>query len=502
MREISPATHVPPPVDQETVLLKATVAVRRAIARLRRDTTDPEPREQNHRRLGLGLARHADTALRTALRRSAAAGSDGATSSPGRLQARPPASRLVRLLHLLRLASPERAVPVLVAVFLLVASLTAAPGLVGAATGATSSIGTTPRLVVGGAGGPNDGQVGPIDTPSGANDGSGPAGGTGSVSGAGVDTGVSGVASDPATAVDPGVPNAGMGAAASVGVAGQFLEDGTLLKPVVVDTTVVDGRTQLRTYTVRSGDTLTGIASMTGVSMMTIWWANKLTAKDQLKVGQKLVIPPVDGLVVTVGQTDTLASVAAAHGLDPKEIVATNQLTDTTLVIGQVLILPGAHGAAIPTPKPVAPTISRATSRTSSGGTTVAPLSDYSGGRFAWPVPGGFISQYFHYGHPAIDIADAWGSPIVAAAAGVVTFAGWRDNGGGYQIWISHGSGLYTTYNHLSSVAVAAGSSVGRGDFIGRVGATGNATGPHCHFEVWIGPIWDGGTRVNPLAYF
>jgi murein DD-endopeptidase MepM/ murein hydrolase activator NlpD len=500
---------VPPPVDQETVLLKATVAVRRAIARLRRDTTDPEPREQNHRRLGLGLARRADTALRTALRRSAAAGSGSAASSHDRLQARPPSSRLVRLLQLLRLASPERAVPILVAVFLLVASLTAAPGLVGAATGATSSIGTAPRLVVGGAGGPNDGQVGPIDTPSGANDGSGPTGGTGSVNGAGVDPGVTGVASDPATAVDPGVASTGAGdastgtgAAASVGVAGQFLEDGTLLKPVVVDTTVVDGRTQLRTYTVRSGDTLTGIASKTGVSMMTIWWANKLTAKDQLKVGQQLVIPPVDGLVVTVGPNDTLASVAAAHGLDPAEIVATNQLTDTTLVIGQVLILPGAHGAAIPTPKPVAPTISRVTSRTSSGVATVAPLSDYSGGRFAWPVPGGFISQYFHYGHPAIDIAADWGSPIEAAAAGVVTFAGWRDNGGGYQVWISHGSGLYTTYNHLSSVAVAAGTSVGRGDFIGRVGATGNATGPHCHFEVWIGPIWDGGVRVNPLAYF
>jgi len=501
VRAISPAHHVPPPVDQETVLLKATVAVRRAIARLRRDTTNPEPREQNHRRLGLGFARRADAALRTAMRHSAPRDPVGAASSPDRLQARPPASRLGRLLRLLRLASPERAVPILVAVFLLVASLTAAPGLVGAATGSTSSIGTAPRLVVGGAGGPNDGQVGPIDTPSGANDGGGPVGGTGGTSGAGVDQGLTGVPSDPATAVDPGVASADPGAAASVGVAGQFLEDGTLLKPVVVDTTVVDGRTQLRTYTVRSGDTLTGIASKTGVSMMTIWWANKLTAKDQLKVGQKLVIPPVDGLVVTVGPADTLASVAAAHGVDPKEVVATNQLTDTTLVIGQVLILPGAHGAGIPTPKPVAPTISRATSRASSGGISVTPLSDYSGGKFAWPVPGGFISQYFHYGHPAIDIAASWGSPIDAAAAGVVTFAGWRDNGGGYQIWISHGSGLYTTYNHLSSVDVAAGTSVGRGQFIGRIGATGNATGPHCHFEVWIGPIWDGGVRVNPLAY-
>jgi murein DD-endopeptidase MepM/ murein hydrolase activator NlpD len=480
---------VPPPVDQETVLLKATVAVQRAIARLRRDTTHPEPRLPNQRRPGLGLARSAAVALRAALRRPVPAGSSGAPSPRDRVPAAHPAFQLGRPLRLgrvLRLDSPERVVPVLVAVFLLVASLTAAPGLAGTATGATNSVGSAPRLVVGGAGGPNDGLAGTTDALLGANDGAGPVGDTGSVDAIGIDETAAAVGARPAVPVD---------------VAGQFLEDGTLLKPVVVDTTVTDGRNQLRTYTVRSGDTLTGIASRMGVSMMTIWWANKLEAKDQLKIGQQLVIPPVNGLVVTVGATDTLASVASAHGLDPQDIVDTNQLTDTTLVIGQVLILPGARGAPIPTPKPAAPT-SVAASRASSGGTTVRPLNDYSGGKFAWPVPGGFISQYYHYGHPAIDIAADWGSPIHAAADGVVTFAGWRDNGGGYQVWVSHGSGLYTTYNHLSSLAVAAGDSVGRGDFIGRVGATGDATGPHCHFEVWIGPIWDGGVRVNPLAYF
>jgi murein DD-endopeptidase MepM/ murein hydrolase activator NlpD len=469
-------------------LLKATVAVRRAFSRLRRDTTDPDIRVQTPRRPGLGLARRADAALRTATRSSVPAGSRVAEASRDRLQATRPTFRLGRHLHL---DSPERVVPVLVAVFLLVASLTAAPGLVGTATGATQSIGTAPRLVVGGAGGPNDGIPGTIDTPLGPNDGAGTVADTGIVDSVGMDETAASLGAREAVPVD---------------VAGQFLEDGTLLKPVVVDTTVADGRSQLRTYTVRSGDTLTGIARRMGVSMMTIWWANKLHAKDELKIGQQLVIPPVNGLVVTVGTTDTLASVAAAHGLDAQDIVATNQLTDTTLVIGQVLILPGARGAAIPTPKPTAPTsvatVSRPTTRSSGGtGSTIRPLNDYSGGRFAWPVPGGYISQYFSYGHPAIDIAADYGSPIHAAADGVVTYAGWRDNGGGYQVWISHGSGLYSTYNHMSSVAVSAGQSVGRGDFIGRVGATGAATGPHCHFEVWIGPIWDGGVRVNPLAY-
>ena len=482
-------------------MLKATVAVRRAIARFHRDTTTLVSRAQTQRRPGLGLARRAASALHAAARPLAPAGSDVARSSRDRLPAARPAFRPRRLLHL---DSPERVVPILVAVFLLVASLTAAPGFVGAATGATTSAGAAPRLVIGGAGGPNDGLTGSIDTPTGPNDGltgsidtptgpndgAGPVGDTGSTSGIGIDESSASVA----TRGD-----------APTSVAGQFLEDGTLLKPVVVDTTVADGSDQLRTYVVRSGDTLTGIASKMGVSMMTIWWANKLNSKDALHIGQKLVIPPVNGLVVTVGATDTLASVAAAHHVDPQDIVATNQLTDTTLVIGQVLILPGARGAAIPTPKPTPVTKVASISNVASSGsgtTTVRPVTDYSGGRFAWPVPGGYISQYFHYGHPAVDIAAAWGSPIDAAAAGVVTFAGWRNNGGGYQIWISHGSGLYTTYNHLSSISTSAGASVSRGEFIGRVGATGDATGPHCHFEVWIGPIWDGGVRVNPLGYF
>ena len=128
----------------------------------------------------------------------------------------------------------------------------------------------------------------------------------------------------------------------------------------------------------------------------------------------------------------------------------------------------------------------------------------YNGGQFHWPVIGGgnYISQYFHYGHEAIDIAADYGSHVVAAAGGRVIFAGWKSNGGGYQVWISHGGNLYTTYNHMSAITVGDGQSVGRGQQVGRVGQTGNATGPHLHFEVWIGPVWSGGTRVNPLRYF
>jgi murein DD-endopeptidase MepM/ murein hydrolase activator NlpD len=120
---------------------------------------------------------------------------------------------------------------------------------------------------------------------------------------------------------------------------------------------------------------------------------------------------------------------------------------------------------------------------------------------FPWPVAGGYISQYFHYGHYAIDIAADPGTRVMAAASGTVIFAGWKNNGGGYQVWIAHGSNLYTTYNHMSAITVGRGQSVSRGQQVGRVGMTGNATGPHLHFEVWRGPVWDGGVRVNPLIY-
>jgi murein DD-endopeptidase MepM/ murein hydrolase activator NlpD len=285
----------------------------------------------------------------------------------------------------------------------------------------------------------------------------------------------------------------------AVGPSESYGDDGTIWKPVAPNTAVHDGKGLLQTYTVRSGDTLTGIASHYGVTMMTVWWANKLTSKDDLHVGQKLVIPPVNGLIVNVKDGDTLETVAAAYKVDSTRIIEVNQLDDPTLIIGQTLIVPDAVGAPIPTQKP--------TVRPPSGGggsCGCSGPSNYSGGRFTWPVVGGnnYISQYFHYGHYAIDIAADYGSRVRAAASGKVIFAGWKNNGGGYQVWISHGSGLYTTYNHMSAITVRSGASVAEAQQVGRVGQSGWATGPHLHFEVWIGPIWNGGYRVNPLKYF
>jgi len=271
------------------------------------------------------------------------------------------------------------------------------------------------------------------------------------------------------------------------------LDDGTLYKPVAVDTTIETSSDLLQHYTVRAGDTLSEIAGKFNVSLMTIWWANHLKSTDQLHIGQTLVIPPVDGLVVTVQAADTLDSLATKYKVSTNAIVEANSLTDTNLIIGQVLLMPGAKGAAIPKRhNPVAST-------TYSG--TFHPTS----GPWRWPVAGNgwYISQYFSSYHPAIDIAAPTGTPELAARAGVIIAAGTTTNGCGISLQMSIGDGLYLAYCHMSAIHVTAGEVVARGQQVGNIGQTGWATGPHLHFEVWVGRPWKSGSyRVNPLRYF
>jgi murein DD-endopeptidase MepM/ murein hydrolase activator NlpD len=118
------------------------------------------------------------------------------------------------------------------------------------------------------------------------------------------------------------------------------------------------------------------------------------------------------------------------------------------------------------------------------------------GGALAWPVPAGSLSQGFHAGHLALDIAAYGGATVVAADGGVVTSAGWRNNGGGLVIEIDHGNGIVTVYNHLGGIWVSPGQAVARGQAIAGVGCTGICTGPHVHFEVVVN-----GIISNPLRY-
>ena len=122
-----------------------------------------------------------------------------------------------------------------------------------------------------------------------------------------------------------------------------------------------------------------------------------------------------------------------------------------------------------------------------------------------WPAHGRFTAGFgwrhdplvpgrweFHKG---IDIANSWGTPVYAAAAGKVIWAGW--NGGyGKTIIIDHGNGIRTLYAHLEKIEVKVGQEVSKGQEIARMGSTGRSTGPHLHFEVHVG-----GIAVDPLRY-
>ena len=119
----------------------------------------------------------------------------------------------------------------------------------------------------------------------------------------------------------------------------------------------------------------------------------------------------------------------------------------------------------------------------------VGKLESAFGGRRN-PFGGG--SYEFHTGQ---DIDAAWGAPVVAGAAGKVSFVGWQ-NGYGQLVVIDHGGGLTTRYGHLSHIEVAQGKTVVRGELLGRVGSTGRSTGPHLHYEVRIND-----EPVNPLQY-
>lgn len=131
----------------------------------------------------------------------------------------------------------------------------------------------------------------------------------------------------------------------------------------------------------------------------------------------------------------------------------------------------------------------------------------YVGGEFMWPSSCTIITSHYsprrknpvtgvYKRHTGVDIGAAYGTAILAANGGTVTLAGWN-SGYGNCVVIDHGGGKATLYAHMSSIGVSKGQAVSKGQQIGRVGSTGNSTGPHIHFEILIN-----GSAVDPMQYF
>ncbi len=259
----------------------------------------------------------------------------------------------------------------------------------------------------------------------------------------------------------------------------ELADSGRLSSDEALDLPPLPATLSYSTYTVRSGDTIGGIAKKFGRSMDSIISANGIENVKALRSGTSLRIPNIDGLVHRVRSGETIGSIAKQYKIETTRLVDANDLGSSTLLPGQSLFIPGAR---LPETQ----------------------LKQALGQFIAWPVRGR-LSSYFGYRndpftgvrrfHAGIDIVTDTGTPIRAAAAGTVSDVGYNANFGNYII-MSHAGGIQTLYGHLSSSTVAKGAKVGQGAMIGLSGNTGYSTGPHLHFG-----LFKGGVGVNPLKY-
>ncbi len=271
------------------------------------------------------------------------------------------------------------------------------------------------------------------------------------------------------------------------------------------------------TYKVQVGDSIFGIAKQYNIKPESILYSNEATLNDNptlLSPGMTLTIPPVDGLLYTWKQGDTLQKVADQFNADlngDKKVDAKDaallvdailnfpgnnlDLTDPVIKPGQVIMIPGGQRELVQWLEFV-PTYNR----TSTGGGTseLSPSGckvGFGSPPGLWPTNGPHTVSGNGYSpsHQGIDITATLNMPVLASGAGVVVFAGWSQYGYGNVIQLDHGDGYSTVYAHLNGFNVTQCQEVQTGQVIGFAGTTGNSTGVHLHFEVRIG-----GASVDP----
>ncbi len=252
-----------------------------------------------------------------------------------------------------------------------------------------------------------------------------------------------------------------------------------------------DFSTEISIYTVREGDTISGIAKLFNVSVNTIMWANDLNRNSTIKEGQILTILPISGIKYTVKKGDTIKSIVLKHkaGIDGAsykdlldEILNYNDLTVSSILkAGDIIIIPDAEPAISDTPK-----FSKSIKSSINSKKSYTINTPFYPGYYTRPIDGGRKSQGIH-GSNGIDLASSIGTVIHAAASGVVIKSvqdgGWHGGYGNYVV-ISHKNGTQTLYAHTLKNFVSTGDAVEQGQMIAKIGMTGRTTGPHVHFEV------------------
>jgi murein DD-endopeptidase MepM/ murein hydrolase activator NlpD len=271
-----------------------------------------------------------------------------------------------------------------------------------------------------------------------------------------------------------------------------------IVRHIVLKTDITSSTTyKVVEYTVALGDSVFGIAKDHNIKPETLLWANYDTLQDSpdsIRVGQKLNIPPTDGVYYKWQEGDTLDSIAKKFETSVDDILnwpGNNiDLANPDIKPDTFVMVPGGHREFV---QWIVPTVARGRSGTAVLNGSACGSGGPVGSGFIWPTGNHFLSGNNYWsGHLGIDIAAGLGAPVWAASAGVVTLA--QAYGGyGNLVMIDHGNGYITVYGHLSQINVVPCQGVAAGQLIGLAGSTGNSTGPHLHFEVRLN-----GGFVNP----